>query len=301
MNFDAALAFLELGGDVAAGPGKPVEDRGELVRRDEQPDDGFNFVAFANLGQCDAKDTVGERHVGDVVDKNLIQKPRLLSLERQSAEIEGSLAANHASIARARQRIGESRLRISELDTAQINEAVEKIGEVQSELLDLAERIRAAEDVRARIEIRSPQDGIVVGLAAHTSGGVIAPGERLMDIVPSGDRLIVEAKVDPQDIDIVHDGLPARVRFTSFGQRNLVPIEGRVQSISADHISDERTGASYYLARIELTEDPGPALDGGVLYPGMPAEVMIVTGSRTALEYFLEPLTRTLERSMREN
>ena len=121
-----------------------------------------------------------------------------------------------------------------------------------------------------------------------------------MDIVPSGDRLIVEAQVDPQDIDIVHDGLLARVRFTSFGQRNLVPIDGRVQSVSADHISDERTGASYYLARIELTEDPGSALDGGSLYPGMPAEVMIVTGSRTALEYFFEPLTRTLERSMRE-
>ena len=242
--------------------------------------------------------------LGDVrqlFDKGLIQKPRLLSLERQAAEIDGSLAANHASIARARQRIGEAELRISELDTTQINEAVERIGEVQSELLDLTERIRAAEDVRTRIEIRSPQDGIVVGLAVHTSGGVIAPGERLMDIVPSGDRLIVEAHVDPQDIDIVHDGLPARVRFTSFGQRNLVPIEGRVQSVSADHISDERTGASYYLARIELTEDPGPALDGGALYPGMPAEVMIVTGSRTALEYFLEPLTRTLQLSMRQN
>lgn len=242
--------------------------------------------------------------LGDVrqlYEKGLVQKPRLLSLERRAAEIEGSLAANHASIARANQRIGEAKLRISELDTAQINEAVERIGEVQSELLDLAERIRAAEDVRTRIEIRSPQDGVVVGLAVHTSGGVIAPGERLMDIVPTGDRLIVEAQVDPQDIDIVRDGLPARVRFTSFGQRNLVPIDGRVQSVSADHISDERTGASYYLARIELTEDPGPALDGGALYPGMPAEVMIVTGSRTALEYFLEPLTRTIERSMREN
>ena len=122
-----------------------------------------------------------------------------------------------------------------------------------------------------------------------------------MDIVPSGDRLIIEAQIDPQDIDIVHKGLNAHVRLTSFSQRSAVPIAGRVISVSADRLTDERSGFSYYLAKVALTEDPYEILDGAVLYPGMPDEVMIVTGSRTALDYLLRPITSSLRRSMRES
>jgi HlyD family type I secretion membrane fusion protein len=238
--------------------------------------------------------------VRTLYEKGLMQKPRLLELERRAAEIDGTLASDRAAIARARQQIGEARLRISELRTTQVNEAAARIGELQGELLDLTERIRAATDVRGRTEIRAPQDGTVVGLSVHTPGGVIAPGERLLDIVPSGDRLIVEARVDPQDIDIVRAGLEARVRFTAFTQRNLVPVPGTVSWVSADHIADERTGTAYFLARIALAEDD-PALGGNKLYPGMSAEVLIVTGSRTALEYMLQPLTDTLRRAFRES
>ena len=152
-----------------------------------------------------------------------------------------------------------------------------------------------------RVKIIAPLDGTVVGLQIHTPGGVISPGEALLDIVPSGDRLVIEAKIDPTDIDVVHPGLPAHVRLTPFNTRSTRPIEGRIASVSADRLSDERTGESYYLARVELKGNPANALDGASLYPGMPAEVMIVTGARTALDYFLKPITRSLNRAFRED
>ena len=147
-------------------------------------------------------------------ERRLIAKSRLLERKSRSAEIEGGRSQNVAGIARARQSIGESRLRMTELTTAMVNEAVDQLGRVQGELLDLGERLRAAQDVARRTEIVAPQAGTIVGLRVHTAGGVISPGQALLDIVPSGDRLIVEAQVDPQDIDIVHEGLDAHVRFT---------------------------------------------------------------------------------------
>ena len=118
-----------------------------------------------------------------------------------------------------------------------------------------------------------------------------------MDIVPVGGRLIVEARVDPNDIDVIKTGLKAQVRLTAFNQRQIQPIEGRVITVSADHIKDERTGIDYFLARVELTEE----IDEGIeLYPGMQAEVMIVTGARTTLDYLARPITQSLNRAFRE-
>jgi HlyD family type I secretion membrane fusion protein len=238
--------------------------------------------------------------VETLYSKKLVRKPRLLELRRRQAEIEGRLAQNRARIARVRQNIAETHLRISELRTERINEVVEELRKVQSERFDLQERIRAAEDVLRRTAILAPLAGTVVGLQVHTTGGVIAPGQPLMDIVPSGDRLIVEARVAPEDIDVVHAGLAAKVRLTALNRRNSLPLEGRVLSISADRLVDERTGETYFLARVELLEDPADALGGAFLYPGMAAEVMILTGERTALDYLFTPLSRSLERAFRE-
>ena len=237
----------------------------------------------------------------DLFEKGFAKKPRILALEREAARIDGSRSQNLARIARARQSIAEARLRINELRTQMINQAVAELREVQSELFELAERVKAAEDVLRRTEIRAPLDGTVVDLQVHTAGGVIAPGERLLDIVPSGERLVVEARVDPGDIDVVHPGLRARVRFTAFNQRSVVAIDGIVTAVSADSLVDERSGLSYYLARVELAESFGKQPGDVTLYPGMPAEVMIVTGARTALDYFLRPISRSLNRAFRED
>ncbi len=237
----------------------------------------------------------------DLFEKGFAKKPRILALEREAARIDGSRSQNLARIARAEQSIAEARLRINELRTDMVNQAVAELRDVQSELFDLSERVKAAEDVLRRTEIRAPLDGTVVDLQVHTLGGVIAPGERLLDIVPSGVRLVVEARVDPGDIDVVHPGLQARVRFTAFNQRNAVAIDGTVTSVSADSLVDERSGVSYYLARVELAESFGKKPGDLSLYPGMPAEVMIVTGAQTALDYFLRPITRSLNRAFRED
>ena len=161
-------------------------------------------------------------------------------------------------------------------------------------------RLRAALDVIARARIRAPLSGVVVGLKVHSIGGVIAPGAVLMSIVPDNEKLIVEARIDPNDIDVVRKGLEARVRLTPFSARQLAPLKGLVLSVSADAITDERSGQKYYLARIELAPIPAEVLKPGSLYPGMPVEVMIVTGSRTMLDYLLSPLIESFGRAFRE-
>ncbi len=238
--------------------------------------------------------------VRTLLEKGLARKPRLLALQRRKAEIEGSRARNQAGIARSQQRIEEARLQINDLGTEMMNEVVLQLREAQSELFDIAERIRAAEDVLNRVEIRAPLAGTIVELQVHTPSGVIGSGERLMDIVPSGDRLVIEAQIHPNDIDVVHPGLKAQVRLTAFSMRNTVPVEGTVISVSADRLIDERSGQSYYLARIWLTGELAGEFGGVKLYPGMPAEVMIVTGTRTAREYVFKPISDSLNRSFRE-
>jgi HlyD family type I secretion membrane fusion protein len=236
-----------------------------------------------------------------LVDEGLSGKTRLLELQRALAEVTGEHSQSLAAIARAQQSIEETRLEMADLRTNFINEAVQQLGVVQAELLDLGEQIRAAEDVLRRTVLRSPMAGTVVGMQVHTVGGVVAPGQALLDVVPKGDRLVVEAFVDPNDIDVVEVGLEAQVRLTALTQRNLAPLEGHVTTVSADRLTDERTGASYFLARVELYDDPAAKLGGERLYPGMQAEVMIVTGARTTLDYLSRPLVDSFNRAFREN
>jgi len=157
-------------------------------------------------------------------------------------------------------------------------------------------QLRAAEDVIARSSIRAPIAGTVVGLQVHTSGGVVKAGEPLLSIVPRDEPLVIEARVDPNDIDIVHKGLPAQVRLTPFNARMVPPIPASVVWVSADSLNDKNTGASYYLARVKLTKLPRDVQ----LYPGMPAEVMILTGERTFMSYLAAPITRSFRRAFRE-
>ncbi|MCH8998266.1 MAG: HlyD family type I secretion periplasmic adaptor subunit [Proteobacteria bacterium] len=242
--------------------------------------------------------------LGDVrqlYKKGLTRKPRLLQLRRRAAEIEGSLNMRQAQIARARQSIAESRMRTADLETSMLNQVVEDLRKAQAELYDLNERVRAAKDVLARTDIRAPLAGTVVDLQVHTAGGVIAAGQPLLDIVPSDRRLVVEARVNPRDIDVVRQGLEAQVRFTAFNQRHRAPAVGTLTSVSADLLTDAASGEKYYLARVELVETQAASIDLDPLYPGMQAEVMIVTGARSALDYLLEPLLKSFNRAFRES
>ena len=239
--------------------------------------------------------------IRSLVKRGLVARPRLLALERRAAEIGGNRGRNVAAVVRAQQSIGETRLKIEKLRTERLNEVVRELREVESQLQDLGERRSASSDVLSRTEIRAPIGGTVVGLKVATTGGVIAAGEAIMDIVPTDSRLIVEAKVSPQDIDIVRAGLAAQVRFTALSQRNSVPVDGEVMSVSADRLSDQFTPEGYYLARIGLPAAMQEFLGDVTLQPGMQAEVMIVTGANTALGYFMKPIAQSFNRAFRED
>ena len=244
--------------------------------------------------------------VDQLVRRGLERRPRLLALQRSRAEIEGARARNHAAIAEAEQAIGETQLQIIAVDTEHLGEVAEQITAVQAELSLVAERLAAAGDALARTVVAAPSAGTVVGLRYRTPGGVVAPGAAILDIVPDGDALLIDARVPPLEIEAVHEGLPAQVHLSAYRQRTLPRIEGVVQHVSADRLVDETTGEAYILARIavdaaaldELSAVAGETLE---LLPGMPAEVMILTGERTALDYMLAPLVDSFRRSFRES
>lgn len=238
--------------------------------------------------------------IAKLMRKGLSRKPRFLALQRQESEIAGSLSQNQADIARIRQSIAETRIRMDELLVDHLNQVVSELGQVQTEMYDLNERIRAAEDILDRTAIRAPISGTVLGLQVHTPGGVVRPGEALLEIVPDGEKLLVDAQVDPKDIDVVRPGLEANVQFSAFSQRDARPLQGRVVTVSADGMIDDVTGSRYYLTRIELDRRGLGALDLADLRPGMQADVFILTGARSPLTYITEPLTRSLQRSLRE-
>lgn len=235
-----------------------------------------------------------------LVDKGLERKPRLLALQRQSADIEGQRAQNVARIARGQQAIGENDMRVLDLKAQVLSEAAQKLRDEEARILDTRERLRGAEDILQRTEIRAPAAGRVQGLRVFTVGGVVPPRETLMEIVPADEKLVVEAQMSPGDIDLVHPGLPVELRFTSFNQRNTPAIDGRVLNVSADRMSDQRTGASFYQLRIAV-DGIGALPESLRLYPGMPVEAMVRTGSQTMFAYLSRPILDSMNRALRED
>lgn len=233
-------------------------------------------------------------------DKGYAGKGRLLELQRNVVEVKGSLSQNTAAISRIDQSITEAQLQIADLDVGKLNEVLESLREIQAGIREFTERVAALTDVLNRTNVVAPLGGVVVGLQVFTRGGVIGPGEPVMDIVPTDGEFVIEARVDPVDVDVVYPGLEAKVRFVSFNQRNTQPSKGKVMTVSADHLTDERTGASYFLARVAISEESLAELDQAIT-PGMPAEVLIVTDEKTPFEYFMGPIERSFERAFRES
>jgi HlyD family type I secretion membrane fusion protein len=238
--------------------------------------------------------------VAQLVASNNAPRSRLLSLQRQKSALDGALGEAIAGISRARQSIGESEIEILNTSNSFLNEVNNEFKETQASLSDIEERIRASEDTFTRINILAPINGKVTDLQVHTIGGVIKPGEKLMDIIPKDDVLIVEAMVQPQDIDVVRDGLEASVRLSAYKARFVPPIKGKVANVSADRFDDPQRGISYYKARVVVDSDELSHLENVELYPGMPTDVLIVTGERTMLQYLFAPIRDSFSKSFRE-
>lgn len=233
-------------------------------------------------------------------ERGFESRRRINELERLAEELRGELGAHTTAIARAENGIAEANLRIVQLRKEFREKVVKDLDEVQARFFDVSERRVAASDRMARLEIRAPIAGTVVGMRAHTVGGVIGPGEPLLDIVPAGDELVIEARMRPEDIDKVRVGQTARVRLSAFDQRTTPELEGTVVATSADRMMDETTGAPFFVVRSRISEGELEKLGDLQLVPGMPAETFVQTGSRTVLSYLLKPLSDGVARALRE-
>src|SRR5436190_5353789 len=219
--------------------------------------------------------------VRDLYKRNLVQLTRLTQLERESTRIEGELAQLIAAVAQAKGKISENELKIIQIDQDLSSEVAKEMREIDGKIGEFVERKITAEDQLQRVDIRAPQDGTVFQLTVHTVGGVIGPAETMMLVVPDGDSLAVEARVNPQDIEKVQLNQKTLLRFSAFNAATTPQINGYVSRISADITSDQRTGQSYYTIRIVIPPDEMGRLDGVKLVPGMHVECFIQSGEVT--------------------
>lgn len=236
-----------------------------------------------------------------LADKGLVRKPDLLRLKRQKSDLSGQSGQYSAQISQAEVRIGETHMQRIAMEAERDDEIAKELAKVSTELSDLQEQLRASEDILNRTILRAPVSGVITNIRFATIGGVIRPGEAILDIVPSEERLLIDARVSPTDIDVVHHGLMAQINLPAFSSSMPPRLSGKVISVAADSIVDEKTGQSYYPARIEVDAQELLTLEDEItLIPGMAADVLIVTEHRTLLEYLFEPLIKVLRKSFRE-
>ncbi|RXG84537.1 HlyD family type I secretion periplasmic adaptor subunit [Bradyrhizobium zhanjiangense] len=238
--------------------------------------------------------------VRDLYDKRLVQISRLTQLERDSARLNGERAQYIASRAQAKGKITETELQIIQIDKDVVSEVSKDLRETNDKIGELIERKVAAEDQLRRVDIRAPQDGMVLQSTVHTVGGVVTAGDALMLIVPQADDLQVEAKVNPVDIDKLQIGQKTLLRLSAFNQRTTPELNGVVSRVSPDVTTDQRTGQSYYTIRVSMPAEEVARLGDVKMIPGMPVEAFVQTGDRTMLSYLMKPLHDQLMRAFRE-
>ena len=222
-------------------------------------------------------------------ERQLVDESLLIARQREYEQGLGAIGNNAADIAATRVAIGETRQQILQLQNTLRTKVSDQLIAAQQELLEIRERIVAVRDVLRRTRIRSPQDGKVIGLTAHTLGGVVQAGNPIMNIVPSQDRLMVEGRVRPTDIDNVFPGQEARLRFDAFSWRTTPELTGKVERVSPDAFQNRDTGESYYVARILAPEEELAKLGDVEVEPGMPVSIMFTGGARTAMQYLTAP------------
>ncbi len=271
----------------------------ERIGQLEEEIQGLNAQVRSNTEQLNLieEELSGLR---ELYKKGYTTRTRILSLEREAAHLGGDRGEHLAAIAQSRRLIGEARLEIVQIRKNFNEEVVTELQQKESELFDLEERLNATNYSLEQTQITATAKGVVVGLAVHTVGGVLQPGETLLEIVPENDLLIVEAKVLPVDIDNIQIGLGADIQFTAFSQRTTPKLHGDVIYVSADSLIDPDTKAPFFVARIAVPDEEVARLNGKSLQPGMPADVLIITGERTPMNYLVKPIKESMDKAWRE-
>lgn len=237
-----------------------------------------------------------------LVARGLVRRPEVLVLQRMQADAEGRLNGALADIARATARISETELAITNTRIQFLDQIHDQIMKTNADVVQAESGSAAARDVVTRLEIRAPIRGTALNPRFRTIGGVVRPGEAVLDLVPNAETLVIEANLSPNDIDVTRVGLSADIVFTPFNNRYLPRLKGRVVRVAADAMRDERAGTTYYPIRVEVDRTELAKLgDDHIIQAGMPVEVFVVTGTRTFAGYLLQPLSRSFARAFRED
>jgi HlyD family secretion protein len=234
-------------------------------------------------------------------EKGYERKTRVVELEVQAADLEGRASELNSKAAEAAQLAAAAKLEIATTKTERQSQIATEMQEAQLALANISDQLASARNILDRVEIRAPESGLVTDLRFHTIGSTIGAGEPIVDLVPDNDSMIVEARVAPRNIDSLYVGLPVRIRLTAYNQRTLPPLDGSLQYVSADQQIDERTGDPYFVTRVSIDANSlANAPEEVQLHPGMPAEVVIVTGERRVIDYLAAPLVDSMRRAFKE-
>ena len=276
--------------------------KAQLGERIKQYDEEIKGLLLQSTAKFKELSLIREEmaRLGDLLQRKLLPVTRMLSLQRDTARIEGEAGTIMAQIAKLRGQISETQLQILSLDLGGSTDAQKELREIEGRIGELLARKIAAEDQLRRVDLRAPIDGVVHELGVHTIGGVVAPGEQIMLIVPSGDAMSVEVRIPSSDIDQISIGYSGMLRFTAFNQRTTPEVRGTLTRLSPDATRDAQSGQYFYTARITPDEDALARLDGHKLIPGMPVETFIQTAPRTAISYLMKPLMDEFSRAFRE-
>lgn len=235
-----------------------------------------------------------------LLERNLVQKSRVLALEREKSRLEGVIGRSVADASKASNSIGEANLQIKQLRQKFLEDVNSSILETRQKISELTEKGHIAHDVLHRIDIVAPRTGEAQNLRVSTIGGVVRAGEPLVDIVPENEALIIQAQISPNDVESVRAGMRADIRFPSFHTKVLPVIFGQITTVSKDRLTDEQSKQPYFLARIAVADHDVPREIKGTLTAGMPAEVMVPTGERTVASYLVRPLENRFRKALRE-
>ena len=238
--------------------------------------------------------------VAELYEKRYAKRTQLVDLQTKQSELVGRAGEMKARKAKAEQGVAGAELEIKSISLERQGEIAQDLQDTQLTLSEVVERIVQAEDVLRRLVVLSPQEGVVANIRMRTAGSVIGAGEPILDIVPEKEPLVVEAKVDPRDIDSVKMGAETRIRLTAFNARLLPPLAAKVNYIAADQLIDDKTGIPYFVVRAEIPPE-NLAQYKITLHAGMAAEVMVVNGSRRAVDYLFQPITDSFNRAFRED
>jgi len=306
---DAAVARPEIA-EIVDGQSKLFEARkksfngqaaqlNQRVRQSEEQILGLEDLIKSKYKQLEL---IGDELEGlrKLLVKGYVSKPRVLALEREEARLGGEISTHRSDIARTKSAISETEIQILQLKKDTVADVLGQLRESESQLSDLTEQLVTASDQLERVDIISPVTGVVHDLAVNTIGGVITPGQPIMQIVPANERLVIEARISPADIDQVYFGQPANVNLSAFNRRTTPQFVGSVEKFSADSLVDQITGAPYFSVWIVIAPEELEKLGNLTLLPGMPAEAFLTTEKRTVMSFLVKPFTDQLQHTFRE-